>query len=148
MHQFRVPGRARGITAARRTVRQFMIRSLRFTHLVRSSQRIVGHPGRDPIVIDAWRATTHSLNSYKRTMIPGADTLHRAGEILQEIEKLQGELASLFNGAGRSTITPKRRGRPPGRGKRRRRSMSPEARKKIAAAQRARWARHHATRKK
>jgi hypothetical protein len=82
-----------------------------------------------------------------RTMIPSVDTLRRAGEILQEIEKLQGELAGLFNGSAPAAATPKRRGRPPGSGKKRR-TMSPEARAKIAAAAKARWAKYRANKKK
>ncbi len=75
-------------------------------------------------------------------MIPSADTLKRAGEILQEIENLQGELAGLF-GSSVAVAAPKRRGRPPGK----RRKMSPEARARIAAAATERWARYRADKK-
>jgi hypothetical protein len=77
-------------------------------------------------------------------MIPSADTLRRAGEILQEIEKLQSELVTLFGGSGGAQASKPRRGRPPGKGRRR---MSPEARARIAAAARARWARYRSDKK-
>ncbi|MGE4183153.1 MAG: hypothetical protein AB7J34_25320 [Limisphaerales bacterium] len=87
-------------------------------------------------------------------MIPTADTLQRANEIIRQIEARQSELASLFSGSGKPAA--KRRGRPPGPGKasansnrasgKRRgpRNMSAEARAKIAAAQKARWAKFRA----
>lgn len=90
-------------------------------------------------------------------MIPTADTLQRANEIIRQIEALQSELAGLFGGTAKPAT--KRRGRPPGSGKvsaisneapvKRRgpRSMSPEARAKIAAAQKARWAKFRAGKK-
>jgi len=76
-------------------------------------------------------------------MIPSADTLKRAAEILAEIESLQSELAGLFGGTAVSSVGGKRRGRPPGK----RRKMSPEARARIAAAAKARWARYRADKK-
>jgi len=86
-------------------------------------------------------------------MIPSTDTIHRAAEILRQIEALQAELAGLFTG-GSVVVATKRRGRPPGPGKasanrapgKRRgpRTMSPEARAKIAAAQKARWVKFRA----
>ena len=87
-------------------------------------------------------------------MIPSTDTLRRAGEILQEIEKLQQEMASLFGGSSGATPASARSGsksvrasadagRPAGK----RRSMSPEARARIAAAARARWARYRSEKK-
>jgi hypothetical protein len=75
-------------------------------------------------------------------MIPSADTLRRAGEILQEIEQLQTELVGLF-GSSAGQAPKARRGRPPGK----RRRMSPEARARIAAAARARWARYRVDKK-
>lgn len=90
-------------------------------------------------------------------MIPTTDTLQRANAIIQQIEALQAELVGLFGGTG--TPAPKRRGRPPGsskapsvvngmQGKRRGpRTMSPEARAKIAAAQKARWTKHRNVKK-
>lgn len=76
-------------------------------------------------------------------MIPSADTLKRAAEILEEIEKLQGELVGLFGASATVGASAKRRGRPPGK----RRKMSPEARERIAAAAKARWARYRADKK-
>jgi sugar phosphate isomerase/epimerase len=92
-------------------------------------------------------------------MIPTSDTIQRASEILRQIESLQAELAGLFSGGRVVVATPKRRGRPPGSGKaaaaalapegapKKRRKMSAEARARIAAAAKARWAKFHAERK-
>ncbi len=79
-------------------------------------------------------------------MIPTIETLRRAGEILQEIESLQKELTSLFGGSTASAavaVTGKKRGRPPGK----RRTMSADARARIAAAAKARWAKYRADKK-
>jgi hypothetical protein len=92
------------------------------------------------------------------TMIPTTDTLRRAGEILQEIESLQSELAGLFTNGSAAVAAPKRRGRPPGSrnavsaaassgSTKRRRTMSSAARAAIAAAQKARWAKFRAEKK-
>lgn len=80
-------------------------------------------------------------------MIPSAETLHRAGRIIQEIEALQAELAGLFGGDGGGRRRAPR-GRPAGaikaegRGSGKRREMSLEAKARIAAAARARWAKY------
>ncbi len=90
-------------------------------------------------------------------MIPTLESLNRANAIIQQIESLQAELAALFGSNAKPTGT--RRGRPPGSGrpvaaangelaKARRRTMSLEARARIAAAQKARWAKFHAERRK
>lgn len=90
-------------------------------------------------------------------MIPTPETLTRANQIIAQIESLQSEFVGLF--AGKTTATGKRRGRPPGSGRKmtaadgvpakvRRRKMSPEGRARIAAAAKARWAKFHADRKK
>lgn len=80
----------------------------------------------------------------KTQMIPSADTLKRAAEILEEIEKLQSEMVGLFGAsASAGGAAAKRRGRPPGK----RRKMSAEARARIAAAAKARWARYRADKK-
>ena len=71
------------------------------------------------------------------TNTPSIDQLKRALEISQQIEKLQAEFAAVFGGASPVAAT-KAAAQPTtgkGRGK-----MSPEAREKIAAAARARWA--------
>jgi hypothetical protein len=74
-------------------------------------------------------------------MIPSADTLRRAAEILQQLQRLQAGLAALFGAAAPAAA--KRRGRPAGE----RRKMSAEARARIAAAAKARWARYRADKK-
>src|SRR5688572_21488085 len=63
------------------------------------------------------------------------DQLRRAVALKEQIESLEQQLGSLLNGHG----GPGRRGGPRGR-----RTMSPAARARIAAAQRARWARQKA----
>lgn len=65
-----------------------------------------------------------------------AQQLRRAADIQEKIESLTSELNSLLNG----TTEPKRLGRPPGSGKKGKRTMSTAARARIAAAARARWA--------
>lgn len=79
-------------------------------------------------------------------MIPSVDTLRRAGEILAEIEKLRSELLELFGDEAGTVAKRVRRGRPPGT-KGKRRKMSPEARARIAAAAKARWAKYRADKK-
>ena len=72
------------------------------------------------------------------------DQLRRALQIKEQIESLQGQLNSLLSGGPGSSGTGigyARRGRPPGG----RRTMSPAARARIAAAQRARWAKQKGT---
>lgn len=74
---------------------------------------------------------------------PSIDQLSRAIEVKKQIEKLEAELAAILSGVG---STGRGVGRPPKADKgekvagRKKRQMSPEAREKIAAAQRARWA--------
>lgn len=68
---------------------------------------------------------------------PSIHQLKRALEISEQIEKLQAEFATIFGGTSPAPVakaTPQPAGKT-GRGK-----MSPEAREKIAAAARARWA--------
>ena len=78
-------------------------------------------------------------------MIPSADTVRRAGEILKEIERLQEELAGLFAGGAAGKARGRAAAKSGGAAKRRR--MSPEARARIAAAAKARWARYRADKK-
>lgn len=70
--------------------------------------------------------------------LPSVSQLKQALKIAEKIEAMEAELASIL---GESTNeTPKAKkgpGRPPKKAKR---EMSPEAREKIAAAQRKRWA--------
>ena len=72
-----------------------------------------------------------------------ADALRRAAAIRDQIEKLQAQVTAILNG------TAPRRGRKPGRvakkvvskKPRKKRKLSPEARARIVAAVKARWAR-------
>ena len=71
------------------------------------------------------------------TNTPSIHQLKRALEISEQIEKLQAEFASVFGGAAPVTTTQASAKPAAGKG---RSKMSPEAREKIAAAARARWA--------
>ena len=64
---------------------------------------------------------------------PTATQLRKAADLSEKIEALQSELAALLGGGP----APAKKERAVKKGKR---SMSPEAREKIAAAQRKRWA--------
>jgi hypothetical protein len=77
---------------------------------------------------------------------PSIDRLKRAVEVAEQIEKLQSELASILGketpasavaAAPVAKVAKVAASKPAGKGKR---TMSPEARERIAAAQRARWA--------
>ncbi len=68
---------------------------------------------------------------------PSIDQLKQALIISEQIEKLQAQLASIFGG---SSPAPAPKAAAKATGKPGRRSMSSEAREKIAAAARARWA--------
>lgn len=76
------------------------------------------------------------------TNTPSISQLKRAVEISERIDQLQRELNSILGSSASApaaaapvlTATGKRRGRPP------KSKLSPEARERIAAAQRARWA--------
>lgn len=61
-----------------------------------------------------------------------ASQLRKAADLTEKIEAAQAELAALLGGEA-----PAKRGRP---AKKAKRAMSEEGRKKIAAAQRKRWA--------
>ncbi len=69
---------------------------------------------------------------------PSVNQLTRALEITKQIEKLQSELASIFGGG--DTKAEKKLAKAEKTGVRKKRTMSPEAKEKIAAAQRRRWA--------
>lgn len=62
--------------------------------------------------------------------------LRKAVTLTEKIEELQAELASILGGSAKPAKK-ERKERAPKKGKR---TMSPEAREKIAAAQRKRWA--------
>ena len=75
------------------------------------------------------------------TTIPSAATLRRAIEISEKIEKREAELRAVLAGssAGAASAAPRAAAAAkPARKKKRR--MSPEARARIVAAQKARWA--------
>lgn len=65
-------------------------------------------------------------------MKPTLEQLKRAVEIREQIEKLEKELDEILQGI-EPVEKKERRGRP------RKRTLSPEARARIAAAQKARW---------
>jgi hypothetical protein len=67
--------------------------------------------------------------------------LRHALQLREHIESLQKELASLLGGNSAPAAKPEVAASTPGRKKKAKRTMSPEAREKIAAAARARWAR-------
>lgn len=80
-------------------------------------------------------------------MIPTTETIARAKEILENIESLQAELASLFGGSAASGVTAGRRAVrgsagvvAPAAGAGKKRKMTAEGRARIAAAAKARWA--------
>ncbi len=97
---------------------------------------------------------------------PSIPELQRAIQISEQIQKLEAELASILNwsSSGKPASQAPKRGRPrkiqeaglgsidplsPGAGeemaKRKKRRISAEARERIAAAQRARWAKQRAS---
>ena len=76
---------------------------------------------------------------------PSLDKLQRAVIIAEQIQKLEAEMASIFSGkvisnAPASDKTPKTPKTTVKKTRGTKRSLSPEARERIAAAQRARWA--------
>lgn len=72
------------------------------------------------------------------TANPSIAQLQRAIQISEQIERLEAELKSILSGTGGSVVIgPSVVKGPRAKGKR---TMSPEARERIAAAQRARWA--------
>lgn len=79
---------------------------------------------------------------------PSVENLKRAIEVAEQIEKLQAELSAMFGGEAAKAVvstTGRRRGRPakadkPAKEKKPKRQMSEEARARIVAAQKKRWA--------
>ena len=67
--------------------------------------------------------------------------LRKVVAIKERIEQLESELEALVGGDSAPAVVTRGPGRPKGTG---RRKMSPAAKARIAAAQRARWARVHA----
>jgi len=74
------------------------------------------------------------------TSIPSADQLKRAIQISEQIAELEAELVAVFNGSAPAQRSAAPTGGRVAKSGRKRRTMSAEAREKIAAAQRARWA--------
>jgi hypothetical protein len=74
------------------------------------------------------------------TTIPSAATLRRAIEISEKIEKLEGELRAVLDGGSAGAAAPAPKAAAGAKRGRKRRRMSPEARARIVAAQKARWA--------
>lgn len=74
--------------------------------------------------------------------LPTVAQLTRALKLAIDIEQLQAELASIMGGSASDTpaAKPAKRGRPPGSGAKKKRGMSEEGRKRIAEAQKKRWA--------
>jgi hypothetical protein len=68
---------------------------------------------------------------------PSLENLQRAVAIAEQIKKLENELASIFGDKASPKVSVKA---PAQKVRRAKRSLSPEARERIAAAQRARWA--------
>jgi hypothetical protein len=73
------------------------------------------------------------------------DQLKRAIAVAEQIEKLQAELAALLSGTSTAPAAPLKPAPAPAqaapRGRRKKRELSPEARARIVAAVKARWAR-------
>lgn len=84
-------------------------------------------------------------------MIPDAQTLQRANEIVAQIDALRTELLGLFGSSGSAPAA--RRGKAPSSSSsaarpKAARNMSAEGRARIAAAAKARWAKYRAAKKK
>lgn len=106
-----------------------------------------GYPRGATIQTDARVCSLGGAPELSRNMIPSSETIERAREILETIERLQTELAGLFGkGAVIAAPVAKRRGRPPG-SPNKSRQMSVAGRAAIAAAAKARWARFRSERK-
>ena len=74
------------------------------------------------------------------TTIPSAATLRRAIEISERIEKLEAELRAVLAGTSSATRSAAPKAVADAKPAKKRRKMSPEARARIVAAQKARWA--------
>ncbi|MDB6075588.1 MAG: hypothetical protein JWO89_3228 [Verrucomicrobiaceae bacterium] len=74
------------------------------------------------------------------TYTPSVDRLKRALKISEEIEILKNELLAVLGGSGEAKAKRTYTKRAAGATRTKKRVMSPEAREKIAAAQRKRWA--------
>lgn len=74
--------------------------------------------------------------------LPTVAQLTRALKLATDIETLEAELASIMGGSASDApvANPAKRGRPPGPAKKKKSGMSEEGRKRIAEAQKKRWA--------
>ncbi|HRH94341.1 MAG TPA: hypothetical protein PLB55_00325 [Prosthecobacter sp.] len=72
--------------------------------------------------------------------MPTTAQLKRAVKLSEKLDSLHAELASIMGGSGDGVKAPK--------AKKTKRTMSPEAREKIAAAQKKRWAKQKRAAKK
>lgn len=81
-------------------------------------------------------AGTHASTGGQLITTLSATQLRRAADIQEKIESLNSELSSIL---GANSKPDKRMGRPPGSGRKGKRTMSAAARARIAAAARARW---------
>ena len=82
------------------------------------------------------------------TTTPSVAALRRAIEITERIEKLEAELRGVLAGQGSVSAVAAASAAPSAGPVKKRRKMSPEARARIVAAQKARWAKVRAAKKK
>jgi hypothetical protein len=82
------------------------------------------------------------------TTTPSVAALRRAIEITERIEKLEAELKGVLAGQGSVAAMAAAPAAPAAGPVKKRRKMSPEARARIVAAQKARWAKVRAAKKK
>jgi hypothetical protein len=75
------------------------------------------------------------------TTIPSAATLRRAIELSEQLEKLEAELRAVLAGSSPAPASAAPKAAAVAKPGKKRRKMSPEARARIVAAQKARWAR-------
>ncbi len=81
------------------------------------------------------------------TNIPSVNNLKRALKISEEIQELQAEMLSILGTTGEPKAKRAYNKKSAGSAGPKKRIMSPEAREKIAAAQRKRWAKQKKTKK-
>ena len=82
------------------------------------------------------------------TTTPSIAALRRAIEITEQIEKLEGELKGILGSKATALAAAAPASAPAAAPVKKKRVMSPEARARIVAAQKARWAKVRANKKK
>jgi hypothetical protein len=93
--------------------------------------------GSGPCALLDFPGTGRVSESIPETLIGlSAKQLYQAASLWEKIEALEADLAAILGGA---VPGPSKRTAAPATTKKRKRTMSPEARAKIAAAQKARW---------